>query len=50
MPAESWLYVEKEKAPDMLHVLAFPYNGEPPRVRLLPKLLFFFFGKFTKDV
>lgn len=33
MPAESWLYVEKEKSPDMIHVLAFPYNGEPPRVR-----------------
>lgn len=33
IPAESWLLVEKEKAPDMIHVLQFPYNGEPPRVR-----------------
>jgi len=32
IPAESWLFVEKEKSPDMIHVLAFPYNGEPPRV------------------
>lgn len=32
MPAESWLFVEKEKSPDMIHVLQFPYNGEPPRV------------------
>ncbi|KAF8866384.1 molybdopterin binding oxidoreductase [Acephala macrosclerotiorum] len=28
IPAESWLFVEKEKAPDMIHVLQFPYNGE----------------------
>ena len=34
IPAESWFYVEKEKSPDMIHVLAFPYNGEPPRVCL----------------
>ncbi|KAA8574029.1 hypothetical protein EYC84_005564 [Monilinia fructicola] len=35
MPAESWLFVEKEKSPDMIHVLQFPYNGEPPRNRLV---------------
>ncbi|KAL3419051.1 Sulfite oxidase, mitochondrial [Phlyctema vagabunda] len=35
MPAESWLFVEKEKSPDMIHVLQFPYNGEPPRDRLV---------------
>ncbi|TVY88008.1 Sulfite oxidase [Lachnellula willkommii] len=35
MPAESWLFVEKEKSPDMIHVLQFPYNGEPPRGRLV---------------
>jgi len=29
MPAESWYFVEKEKSPDMIHVLQFPYNGEP---------------------
>jgi hypothetical protein len=32
IPAESWYFVEKEKSPDMIHVLQFPYNGEPPRV------------------
>jgi len=26
MPAESWLFVEKEKSPDMIHVLQFPYS------------------------
>lgn len=38
MPAESWLFVEKEKSPDMIHVLQFPYNGEPPRVCSLTSL------------
>lgn len=33
LPAISWKYVQKEKSEDMLHVLQFPYNGEPPRVR-----------------
>lgn len=32
VPEISWEYVQKEKSPDMLHVLQFPYNGEPPRV------------------
>jgi sulfite oxidase len=32
IPDISWQYVLKEKAPDMIHVLQFPYNGEPPRV------------------
>lgn len=32
VPAESWLAVQTEKSPDMIHVLDFPYNGEPPRV------------------
>lgn len=31
-PHESWDIVKKEKAEDMIHVLDFPYNGEPPRV------------------
>ncbi|CZS91488.1 related to nitrate reductase [NADPH] [Rhynchosporium agropyri] len=35
MPAESWLFVQKEKSTDMIHVLQFPYNGEPPRNRLV---------------
>lgn len=32
LPETSWKYVQKEKSPNMLHVLQFPYNGEPPRV------------------
>ena len=32
IPKESWDLVKKEKADDMIHVLDFPYNGEPPRV------------------
>lgn len=32
MPDISWKYVKEEKSEDMLHVLQFPYNGEPPRV------------------
>jgi len=31
-PEESWLRVTQEKHPDMLHLLEFPYNGEPPKV------------------
>ncbi|KAK4189454.1 Oxidoreductase, molybdopterin-binding domain-containing protein [Podospora australis] len=31
----SWKYVLKEKSADMIHVLQFPYNGEPPRDRLV---------------
>jgi len=32
LPAESWEIVKQEKAEDMLHILEFPYNGEPPKV------------------
>ena len=32
LPKESWDIVKEEKAEDMIHVLDFPYNGEPPRV------------------
>jgi len=35
LPSISWEYVLKEKSPDMIHVLQFPYNGEPPRDRLV---------------
>ncbi|KAH7119753.1 Oxidoreductase, molybdopterin-binding domain-containing protein [Dendryphion nanum] len=35
LPDISWKYVLKEKSPDMTHVLQFPYNGEPPRDRLV---------------
>ncbi|KAI1827073.1 Oxidoreductase, molybdopterin-binding domain-containing protein [Xylaria intraflava] len=31
MPEESWDIVLKEKHPNMLHLLQFPYNGEPPK-------------------
>lgn len=36
IPDISWDYVLKEKAKDMIHVLQFPYNGEPPRVTSTP--------------
>lgn len=32
VPEISWKYVKQEKSEDMLHILQFPYNGEPPRV------------------
>jgi hypothetical protein len=35
LPDISWKYVLKEKSKDMIHVLQFPYNGEPPRDRLV---------------
>ncbi|GME33781.1 Sulfite oxidase [Neofusicoccum parvum] len=35
IPKISWDYVLKEKSPDMIHLLQFPYNGEPPRDRLV---------------
>ncbi|KAL5338356.1 molybdopterin binding oxidoreductase [Aspergillus crustosus] len=31
VPADSWEIVLAEKHPDMLHLLQFPYNGEPPK-------------------
>ncbi|KAG6003321.1 hypothetical protein E4U43_000935 [Claviceps pusilla] len=31
VPDDSWETVLKEKHPDMLHLLQFPYNGEPPK-------------------
>ncbi|KAH7054419.1 Oxidoreductase, molybdopterin-binding domain-containing protein [Macrophomina phaseolina] len=39
LPDISWKYVLKEKSPDMIHVLQFPYNGEPPRVSIRPGVL-----------
>jgi hypothetical protein len=35
MPDISWEYVKKEKSADMIHVLQFPYNGEPPGVSII---------------
>ena len=32
IPDISWNYVKNEKSADMIHVLQFPYNAEPPRV------------------
>jgi len=32
LPDISWKYVQQTKSEDMLHVLQFPYNGEPQRV------------------
>ncbi|GAM37518.1 hypothetical protein TCE0_024r07502 [Talaromyces pinophilus] len=31
VPEDSWKMVLKEKHKDMLHLLKFPYNGEPPK-------------------
>lgn len=31
VPEDSWNTVLREKHPDMLHLLQFPYNGEPPK-------------------
>ncbi|KAI0377356.1 molybdopterin binding oxidoreductase [Hypomontagnella monticulosa] len=31
VPEESWAIVLKEKSREMLHLLQFPYNGEPPK-------------------
>ena len=39
LPDISWKYVLKEKSEDMIHVLQFPYNGEPPRVSKHQRML-----------
>lgn len=31
VPEDSWATVLREKHPEMLHLLQFPYNGEPPK-------------------
>lgn len=41
LPEESWDIVKKEKSEDMIHVLDFPYNGEPPRVSRVSRSLLF---------
>lgn len=38
-PEESWLRVNEEKHPDMLHLLEFPYNGGPPKRLVAAKLI-----------
>ena len=35
IPDRSWSCVKEEKSPDMIHLLQFPYNGEPPRVSII---------------
>lgn len=37
VPDDSWATVLKEKHPEMLHLLQFPYNGEPPKGLLTQK-------------
>lgn len=32
VPDISWKYVKSEKSEDIITVLQFPFNGEPPRV------------------
>jgi hypothetical protein len=39
LPDISWKHVLKEKSEDMIHVLQFPYNGEPPRVNTPSSIL-----------
>ena len=41
VPEESWDIVKKEKSADMIHLLDFPYNGEPPRVSCASRSLLF---------
>ncbi|KAJ6445150.1 sulfite oxidase, mitochondrial precursor [Purpureocillium lavendulum] len=46
VPDDSWDTVLEEKHPDMLHLLQFPYNGEPPKrlvtnVEITPNSLHF---------
>ena len=44
VPEESWLRVIQEKHRDMLHLLQFPYNGEPPKVRVPKDTKFWYPG------
>ena len=39
VPDESWKIVLEEKHPDMLHLLQFPYNGEPPKRLVTSKVV-----------
>ncbi|RAL03874.1 sulfite oxidase [Aspergillus ibericus CBS 121593] len=36
---DSWRTVLREKHPDMLHLLQFPYNGEPPKRLVTSKVI-----------
>ncbi|KAL5362234.1 molybdopterin binding oxidoreductase [Aspergillus floccosus] len=39
VPDDSWRTVLREKHPDMLHLLQFPYNGEPPKRLVTSKVI-----------
>ncbi|KAI9046073.1 sulfite oxidase [Aspergillus affinis] len=39
VPDDSWRIVLREKHPDMLHLLQFPYNGEPPKRLVTSKVV-----------
>lgn len=39
IPDDSWDTVLREKHPDMLHLLQFPYNGEPPKRLVTSKVI-----------
>ncbi|KAL4782596.1 Oxidoreductase, molybdopterin-binding domain-containing protein [Aspergillus varians] len=39
VPEDSWRTVLREKHPDMLHLLQFPYNGEPPKRLVTSKVI-----------
>ncbi|RWQ91987.1 sulfite oxidase [Paecilomyces variotii] len=39
VPEDSWNTVLREKHPDMLHLLQFPYNGEPPKRLVTSKVI-----------
>lgn len=39
VPDESWKTVLEEKDPEMLHLLQFPYNGEPPKRLVTEKVV-----------
>ncbi|GFG26092.1 sulfite oxidase, mitochondrial [Aspergillus udagawae] len=39
VPDDSWRTVLREKHPDMLHLLQFPYNGEPPKRLVTSKVV-----------
>jgi len=39
LPEKSWAIIQKEKHKQMLHLLEFPYNGEPPKSLTTAKVI-----------
>ena len=39
VPEDSWATVLREKHPEMLHLLQFPHNGEPPKRLVTDKVV-----------